>query len=365
MKKRVALILAVCLVGIGGLVYYVGSLDADDYLERAETAETYDLEIFNLENALEKSLEENGTISLKTAEIYRMLGKAYRNLTLGAEAFDKAILICEMAGGQDLAELYWEKGMRLMEGGEQTADMAREAFTMVLQLYEEEQYEFSDHLCHSYLQLAIMEQDNEKKLSFLRKAEENLGGLSEENRWIITNLVKRNAAAQLINKGEYGEAMEYVEGLEQEARERGESAWYVLADVQAMAGICFTWQGMAEEGIARLWEAVQLYEEKGDPSWDFELALAYSRLAVAYAHTEPPEREMALKSGESAIRILARQDTLAGNELDHMRKVESYLWNTYEKLNPGANRLLFEDWYYQVFRENWDGSEQIIFSPGG
>ena len=213
MKKWILFVFAILFVGIGVLVYKGSTMGYEDYLDLAATfheREDYDQEMFNLEKALQESLEINGQLSLETADIYRRMGLCDRDTDKIAEDFDKSILIYEIAGKKDLADLYYEKGKRLIEnGGGRAVFLGEESLKQAIQLYEQDGYEDSDKLCESSLILANLETDREKQWVRLKQAESYFWDLSKENGWQIGNRIYRLMGINRFQEGMYEEAFGY------------------------------------------------------------------------------------------------------------------------------------------------------------
>ena len=140
MKKWVICILTILVVGIVAIVYRGCTMGFEDYLDLAETfheRKAYDQEMFNLERALDDSLELNGPLSMQTADIYRRMGACGRSEDEIVENFDKAIRIYEMENRKDVAALYFEKGKALMEKKTgAVVGLVRESMEKAVELYE-------------------------------------------------------------------------------------------------------------------------------------------------------------------------------------------------------------------------------------
>ena len=183
----------ILVVGIAVIVYKGSGMGLEDYLDLAATfheREDYDQEMFNLEKALEGSLEVNGQMSLETADIYRRMGECVRDTDQIAGNFDKAIAIYEKCGGKDVAGLYYEKGKRLVERGTGSSiSLGKESLERAISMYERDGYEDSDKLCGSYLILAGAERSKEERWRYMEKAENCIPELSKENQREIGNQV--------------------------------------------------------------------------------------------------------------------------------------------------------------------------------
>lgn len=356
MKKWIFLIMSLVVIGIGSLIYQSISTGTDDYLELAEKFRQMgadDQELFNYQKALESSIKENGTVSLKTAEIYRKLGNKEKDLTRAAEAFDKAILIYAMEDEHKLPDIYYEKGYQLLWGGERTKKETLEAFQEVIRLYEENQYENSNSLCMSYYYIAFLQEEEADKLMYLKKAEEHLSDLTELQSWDISTVIERAIAIMLFSEGEFTNALSYYDNLiEKSEMSEEERAWYIYADASYMSGACLTFLERVDESEDRIKKAIEIYSQKDDGSLYYEQASAHTFLAFAYANMEPPKREDALEAGIDAFSFYKQRDVITNIDMQKMEEMKVYLQVAYEKMYPEKESWEFESWFDENARVN-------------
>lgn len=353
MKKWILFVFAILFVGIGVLVYKGSTMGYEDYLDLAATfheREDYDQEMFNLEKALQESLEINGQLSLETADIYRRMGLCDRDTDKIAEDFDKAILIYEIAGKKDLADLYYEKGKRLIEnGGGRAVFLGKESLKQAIQLYEQDGYEDSDKLCESCLMLANLETDREKQWVCLKQAESYFWDLSKENGWQIGNRIYRLMGINRFQEGMYEEAFGYFDAMLIRAEDSEEKdVKQVMAEAQYLSGAALVLVDRAEEGKKRIEQAIVFYDVHNGKQPYEDAALAHTFLALAYGKLEPPGKQEVLEEGELALSYFTEMDRIDSQDLRSMEYIKYVLRIAYERAFPEKMERDFEEWFYGI-----------------
>ena len=353
MKKWILFVFAILFVGIGALVYKGSTMGFEDYLDLAATfheREDYDQEMFNLEKALEESLEINGQLSLATADIYRRMGLCDRDTDKIDEYFDKAILIYEIAGKKDLADLYYEKGKRLIEnGGGRAVFLGKESLKQAIQLYEQDGYEDSDKLCESCLMLANLETDREKQWVCLKQAESYFWDLSKENGWQIGNRIYRLMGINRFQEGMYEEAFGYFDAMLIRAEDSEEKdVKQVMAEAQYLSGAALVLVDRAEEGKKRIEQAIVFYDVHNGKQPYEDAALAHTFLALAYGKLEPPGKQEVLEEGELALSYFTEMDRIDSQDLRSMEYIKYVLRIAYERAFPEKMERDFEEWFYGI-----------------
>ncbi len=353
MKKWILFVFAILFVGIGALVYKGSTMGFEDYLDLAATfheREDYDQEMFNLEKALEESLEINGQLSLATADIYRRMGLCDRDTDKIDEYFDKAILIYEMIGEKGATGLYYEKGKMLMEKGTGTAVfLGKESLEKAIELYERDGYEDSDQLCDSCLLLAYSETDREKRQSFLKKAESYFGDLSKENGWRIENQIYRQMGIDWFLEGMFEEALECFDNvLIRAADSKEKDAKQVMAEAWCMSGAALVYMDRAQEGKERIEKAVTFYDVYNRKQPYLDAALAHAFLALAYGKLEPPGRQEVLEEGALALSYFTEKESIHNQDLRSMEYIKYILQDAYESSFPEKWERDFEEWFQGI-----------------
>ena len=353
MKKWILFVFAILFVGIGVLVYKGSTMGYEDYLDLAATfheREDYDQEMFNLEKALQESLEINGQLSLETADIYRRMGLCDRDTDKIAEDFDKAILIYEIAGKKDKADLYYEKGKRLIEnGGGRAVFLGKESLKQAIQLYEQDGYEDSDKLCESCLMLANLETDREKQWVCLKQAESYFWDLSKENGWQIGNRIYRLMGINRFQEGMYEEAFGYFDAMLIRAEDSEEKdVRQVMAEAQYLSGAALVLVDRAEEGKKRIEQAIVFYDVHNGKQPYEDAALAHTFLALAYGKLEPPGKQEVLEEGELALSYFTEMDRIDSQDLRSMEYIKYVLRIAYERAFPEKMERDFEEWFYGI-----------------
>lgn len=353
MKKWILFVFAILFVGIGVLVYKGSTMGYEDYLDLAATfheREDYDREMFNLEKALQESLEINGQLSLETADIYRRMGLCDRDTDKIAEDFDKAILIYEIAGKKDKADLYYEKGKRMIEnGGGRAVFLGEESLKQAIQLYEQDGYEDSDKLCESCLMLANLETDREKQWVCLKQAESYFWDLSKENGWQIGNRIYRLMGINRFQEGMYEEAFGYFDAMLIRAEDSEEKdVRQVMAEAQYLSGAALVLVDRAEEGKKRIEQAIVFYDVHNGKQPYEDAALAHTFLALAYGKLEPPGKQEVLEEGELALSYFTEMDRIDSQDLRSMEYIKYVLRIAYERAFPEKMERDFEEWFYGI-----------------
>lgn len=353
MKKWILFVFAILFVGIGVLVYKGSTMGYEDYLDLAATfheREDYDREMFNLEKALQESLEINGQLSLETADIYRRMGLCDRDTDKIAEDFDKAILIYEIAGKKDKADLYYEKGKRMIEnGGGRAVFLGKESLKQAIQLYEQDGYEDSDKLCESCLMLANLETDREKQWVCLKQAESYFWDLSKENGWQIGNRIYRLMGINRFQEGMYEEAFGYFDAMLIRAEDSEEKdVKQVMAEAQYLSGAALVLVDRAEEGKKRIEQAIVFYDVHNGKQPYEDAALAHTFLALAYGKLEPPGKQEVLEEGELALSYFTEMDRIDSQDLRSMEYIKYVLRIAYERAFPEKMERDFEEWFYGI-----------------
>lgn len=353
MKKWILFVFAILFVGIGVLVYKGSTMGYEDYLDLAATfheREDYDQEMFNLEKALQESLEINGQLSLETADIYRRMGLCDRDTDKIAEDFDKAILIYEIAGKKDKADLYYEKGKRMIEnGGGRAVFLGEESLKQAIQLYEQDGYEDSDKLCESCLMLANLETDREKQWVCLKQAESYFWDLSKENGWQIGNRIYRLMGINRFQEGMYEEAFGYFDAMLIRAEDSEEKdVRQVMAEAQYLSGAALVLVDRAEEGKKRIEQAIVFYDVHNGKQPYEDAALAHTFLALAYGKLEPPGKQEVLEEGELALSYFTEMDRIDSQDLRSMEYIKYVLRIAYERAFPEKMERDFEEWFYGI-----------------
>jgi tetratricopeptide (TPR) repeat protein len=339
MKKWIICILTILIVGITAIVYRGRTMSFEDYLDLAETSherKAYDQEMVNLEKALEISLEDNGELSLVTADIYRRMGECVRDTDQIAGNFDKAIAIYEKCGGKDVAGLYYEKGKRLMERGTgSSVSLGKESLERAISMYERDGYEDSDKLCGSYLILADAEMDEWKKWRYLEKAESCFGDLSKEGQWEMGNWGYRQMGVTWFRKWDYEKAFEYFDAMLSRAEEsEEEDAEQVIAEAQYMSGAALVLTDRAEEGKERIEKAVLFYDAYDRSVFYRNAAMAHAFLAVAYGMLEPENEQKALGQGELALSYFTQLEAVNSEDVRFIGYIQSILLQAYKGVYP-------------------------------
>lgn len=353
MKKWILFVFAILFVGIGVLVYKGSTMGYEDYLDLAATfheREDYDQEMFNLEKALQESLEINGQLSLETADIYRRMGLCDRDTDKIAEDFDKAILIYEIAGKKDKADLYYEKGKRMIEnGGGRAVFLGEESLKQAIQLYEQDGYEDSDKLCESCLILANLETDREKQWVRLKQAESYFWDLSKENGWQIGNRIYRLMGINRFQEGMYEEAFGYFDAMLIRAEDSEEKdVRQVMAEAQYLSGAALVLVDRAKEGKKRIEQAIVFYDVHNGKQPYEDAALAHTFLALAYGKLEPPGKQEVLEEGELALSYFTEMDRIDSQDLRSMEYIKYVLRIAYERAFPEKMERDFEEWFYGI-----------------
>ena len=353
MKKWILFVFAILFVGIGVLVYKGSTMGYEDYLDLAATfheREDYDQEMFNLEKALQESLEINGQLSLETADIYRRMGLCDRDTDKIAEDFDKAILIYEIAGKKDKADLYYEKGKRMIEnGGGRAVFLGEESLKQAIQLYEQDGYEDSDKLCESCLMLANLETDREKQWVCLKQAESYFWDLSKENGWQIGNRIYRLMGINRFQEGMYEEAFGYFDAMLIRAEDSEEKdVRQVMAEAQYLSGAALVLVDRAEEGKKRIEQAIVFYDVHNGKQPYEDAALAHTFLALAYGKLEPPGRQEVLEEGALALSYFTEKESIHNQDLRSMEYIKYILQDAYESSFPEKWERDFEEWFQGI-----------------
>ncbi|MCI8837643.1 MAG: tetratricopeptide repeat protein [Hungatella sp.] len=351
MKKWVMFVMAVMAVVIMAMVYKSCSMELEDYLELAETFHergAYDRELFNLEKALERALKIYGPEALETADIYRKIGLASRDSDVIAESFGNAIAIYGLTGKKELAHLYYERGMRLMElDRDYLVDQVCQNLEAAAMLYETYGYGCSDELCQSYLALARLEEDGGERWAYLEKAGSHFWEISKANSWELGNGIYRAMGTHCLNEGMYEEAFEIFNDMLIRAEDSSrEDTRKVMAEAQYMSGAALALLYKGEEGIERIEEAMAYYEMlRGTGKSDRDGALACSFLALAYGSADPPSQEKVLAYGEKALLYYTVRDSLSSEDEKEMEYIEEILETAYDRAFPERGEWDFYRWY--------------------
>ena len=357
MKKWIICILTILIVGITAIVYRGRTMSFEDYLDLAETSherKAYDQEMVNLEKALEISLEDNGELSLVTADIYRRMGECVRDTDQIAGNFDKAIAIYEKCGEKDVAGLYYEKGKRLMERGTgSSVSLGKESLERAISMYERDGYEDSDKLCGSYLILAGAERSKEERWRYMEKAESCIPELSKENQWEIGNQVYRQMGDTGFREGDYEKAFEYFDALLSRAENNTEeNDRQVMAEAQYMTGAALVLVDRAEEGKARIEKAVMFYDAYDRSVFYRNAAMAHAFLAVAYGMLEPENEQKALGQGELALSYFTQLETVDSEDIECIWGIQFTLQSGYIEAFPEKEGREFKVWFDDILRLN-------------
>ena len=357
MKKWIICILTILVMGITVIVYRGFTMSFEDYLDLAETfheRKAYDQEMFNLERALDDSLELNGPLSMQTADIYRRMGACGRSKDEIVENFDKAIRIYEMENRKDVAALYFEKGKALMEKKTGTVvSLVRESMEKAVELYEKAGFEYSDNYCESCVILAYLATDYDISWDYLQKAERNFENLSKENEWRIGSVIYRSMGMHRFNGEMYEEAVKYLDVvLTQAEGSEKKDVRRVEAEVRYISGGALVCLGKVEEGKERIEKSIRFYDTyKGTLPYR-DAAIAHAFLALAYGNMEPPEKQKVLDEGEAALSYFKQQKTITSDDFQTMGYIKYYLSLAYEKAFPEKGDVDFERWFNEISRLN-------------
>lgn len=352
-KKWVCGVLLILVMGIGILIYRNANMGVDDYLRLAKKMEqsgSYDQMIYELEKALDKSIEVYGGISSETAGIYRKLGAAERNLDTASEYFDRAVAIYELTGNTEEApEAQCEKGIMLMKGGSATKEKTENAFQQVIDGYQENNYEKTDAIIISYLHLSTYQNDLDSQIDYLLKADALTSSLSEERKDNIIQALYYKIAFTCLLQGDYELSMEYCERL---VELLGEPSDYegktLLAAAYQYSGACLAYLGESGEAEKRIRKAIELYSALGDDGPHTDTASAYAYLALAYAVRNKPEGDMVLEYGEKALSFYTNKGTITNVDLAYMEQIKITLKAAYERAFPERKAKSFEAWYERI-----------------
>ncbi len=353
-------ILVMCVISLVGIVFFVckgSAMRMKRYLRQAENfhkQKDYDQEMVNLEKALEISLEDNGELSLVTADIYRRMGECVRDTDQIAENFDKAIAIYEKCGRKDVAGLYYEKGKRLVERGTGSSiSLGRESLERAISMYERDGYEDSDKLCGSYLILADVEMDEWKKWRYLEKAESCFEDFSKEGQWEMGNWVYRQMGVTWFREWDYEKAFEYFDTMLSRAEEsKEEDAGQVIAEAQYMSGAALVLTDRAEEGKERIEKAVMFYDAYDNNGFYRNAAMAHAFLAVAYGMLEPENEQKALGQGELALSYFTQLEAVNSEDVRFIGYIQSILLPAYKGVYPEKGGKEFKVWIDGISKLN-------------
>lgn len=354
-KKWICGALLILVLGIGILIYRNANMGVEDYIkiaERMEQSGSYDQMIYELEKALEKSIELNGGISTETAGIYRKLGAAEKNLDTASEYFDRAAAIYELTGNiEEVPETLCEKGIMLMKGGSATREKTENAFQQVIDGYQENDYEKTDAIIMSYFHLSTLQDNLDSQIDYLLKADALTSNLSEERKDNITQALYYQIAFTCLFRGKYELSMEYCERLIEllgEPSDFGQKS--MLAAAYQYSGACLAYLEESGEAEERLRKAIELYGDLGDGGPHTDTASAYAYLALAYAVRNKPEGDMVLEYGEKALSFYTNKSTITNIDLVYMEQIKLTLKAAYERTFPEREARSFEAWYEKIAR---------------
>ncbi len=340
-KKWTIAVFCLFIALTGFFVFRYVTMGRDDYLRAAENMEEngkYSDILITLNKALDKSRETYGEISVETAEVYRKIGNKEQDLKKATEFFDKAALIYELEGQpEQISAVKYEKGYMLLKGHKE-ADQAKEAFLEAADSYRANPSGNTRYLCMSCCYLSDLEDEEDKKLSYLKEAELALGEVEETEREAVTAKVYRRLGIVSMNKGDIVEANSYFEKMMELKIGKKMVAYAML-----MSGGCYAHLHDLEEAIERVNQAVGQYEELGVDKCYNELAACDAFMALAYAMKEEPDAELVMKYIEHSLSWHQNLNQINNIDLMCREKLKPILQSAYILVYPEKND--FEDWY--------------------
>jgi len=361
-KKWTIAVFGLFIALTGFFVFRYVTMGRDDYLRAAENMEKngkYSDILITLNKALDKSRETYGEISVETAEVYRRLGNKEQDLKKAAEYFDKAALIYELEGQpEQIPAVKYEKGYMLLHGHEETADQAKEAFLEAADLYRANPSGNTRYLCMSCCFLSDMEDEEEKKLSYLKEGELALGEVEEKEREAVTAEVYRRLGMVSVNKRDFVEADSYFEKMMELKGKRTAVAYAML-----MSGICHISLNDPEKAVERLNQAVAQYEGLGVDRHYNELAACDAYLALACAVKEEPDEELVMEYIEHSLSWYQNLNQINNIDLMWRESLKPVMQTAYMLIYPEDND--FEYWYLMhsilkvPYTYKWEEDEHI------
>lgn len=364
-KKWTYAVIILFFAGIGFMIHRANSMGIEEYLELAEVFEekgSYENVIFNLEQALKESQKTYGDTSAESADIYRKLGAAERDLSKGTEYFDKAVLIYEIEGRmEEVPAVQYEKGIMLMKGLPATREKVEAAFQKVMDLYQDNEYENSDSYCMSCYYLAYLQGDTELQLEYLKKGEARLSSLSAEGERKILQTIYSGLSMVYSSGQDFNSSLEYHEKILQMLEGTTDEAEKVLlADTYRLSGACLIYVKDITKAMERIGKAIAMYEEIGNGSYYAETASSYVYLALVYASQNEPDAEKMLECGETAFSYYKSLDTITNVDLGNIEVLKMVMHEAYQKAYPEKEEWEFDDWYNS--NTKWNASTYHFYT---
>ncbi len=340
-KKWTIAVFCLFIALTGFFVFRYVTMGRDDYLRAAENMEEngkYSDILITLNKALDKSRETYGEISVETAEVYRKIGSKEQDLKKATEFFDKAALIYELEGQpEQISAVKYEKGYMLLKGHKE-ADQAKEEFLEAVDLYQANPSGNTRYLCMSYCYLSDLEDEEDKKLSYLKEGELALGEVEETERKTVTAEVYRRLGMVSVNKEDFVEANSYFEKIMELEGKRE-----VMAYGMIMSGVCYIRLNDPEKAVERINQAAVQYKKSGVDKHYNELSACDAYLALAYAMKEEPDAELVMEYIEHSLSRYQNLNQIRYTDIANRQTLKPVLQSAYTLVYP--EKIDFEYWY--------------------